>query len=340
MPSMTNRFLALAGAVLLTLSGAQAQPQPRPAPAPADLAGSRDHPLVGRYQGTTIRLYRARDYDEFRMVSGRVTSADARTHGSRRHEGNSLAVAGRAVRITYTLPAAAGRSALEVLRNHQERLVAQGFEIVFACAREACGNAADLWFAVAEAVPIAPALGNNWADQAYLMARLVRPREGDVFVSILAVPRAGNDPQLSVLVDVVEARPMQTGQIAFVDASAMQQAIERTGRIALYGIQFGFDSAEIAAESRPTLQEIATFLRANPTLGVVVTGHTDAQGAFDYNVDLSRRRAQAVVALLSRDFAIPPARLTAFGAGMAAPVASNATDAGRAENRRVEIVRR
>ncbi|WP_431284626.1 DUF4892 domain-containing protein [Humitalea sp. 24SJ18S-53] len=338
MTSLTKGFLALAGALLLTLGTAEAQP--RPAPAPTDLAGSRDHPLVGRYQGSTIRLSRVRDYDEFRMVTGRVTSADTRQHGSRRHEGNSLAVAGRAVRMTYVLPASAGRSALEVVRNFQERLTAQGFEIVFACAREACGNPSDLWFAVSEAVPIQAALGNNWGDLAYVMARLVRPREGDVFVSILASPRAGNDPQLSVLVDVVEARPMQTGQIAFVDASAMQQAIERSGRIALYGIQFGFDSAEITAESRPTLQEVATYLRANPTLSVVVTGHTDAQGAFDYNVDLSRRRAQAVVATLARDFAIAPARLTAFGAGMAAPVASNASDAGRAENRRVEIVRR
>lgn len=320
--------------------GSPAVAQPRPAPPATDLAGSRDHPLVGRYQGSTIRLYRGRDYDEFRMVTGRVTGSEVRQFGSRRHDGNSVAVAGRALRITYTLPASAGRSSLEVMRNFQERLAAQGFEILFTCQRESCGRPAELWFAVGEAVPIAPALGNNWDDLAYVVARLSRPREGDVFVSILAVPRAGNDPQMSVLVDVVEARPMQTGQIAFVDATAMQQAIDRTGKVALYGIQFGFDSADLTPESRPTLAEIATYLRANPTVSVVVTGHTDAQGAFDYNVELSRRRAQSVVAALARDFGLAPARLTAFGAGMAAPVASNASDAGRAENRRVEIVRR
>ena len=78
----------------------------------------------------------------------------------------------------------------------------------------------------------------------------------------------------------------------------------------------------ILPASRPTLEEIARFLRANAAVAVVVTGHTDAQGAFDYNVALSLRRAQAVVATLARDFAIPPARLTALGAGMAAPIAA------------------
>jgi outer membrane protein OmpA-like peptidoglycan-associated protein len=73
---------------------------------------------------------------------------------------------------------------------------------------------------------------------------------------------------------------------------------------------------------------------------VVVTGHTDSQGGFDHNVDLSRRRAAAIVAILTRDFGIAPARLTPFGAGMAAPVSTNENDAGRAQNRRVEIVRR
>jgi outer membrane protein OmpA-like peptidoglycan-associated protein len=73
---------------------------------------------------------------------------------------------------------------------------------------------------------------------------------------------------------------------------------------------------------------------------VIVTGHTDNQGGFDCNIDLSRRRAAAVVAALTRDFGIAPARLTALGAGMAAPVAAKDSEGSRAQNRRVEIVRR
>jgi outer membrane protein OmpA-like peptidoglycan-associated protein len=70
-----------------------------------------------------------------------------------------------------------------------------------------------------------------------------------------------------------------------------------------------------------------------------VVGHTDNQGAPDLNLDLSRRRAQAVVAALTGQ-GIPAARLTARGIGMAAPLAADETDEGRARNRPVELVQR
>jgi outer membrane protein OmpA-like peptidoglycan-associated protein len=162
-------------------------------------------------------------------------------------------------------------------------------------------------------------------------------REGDVHVALLAIT-AGQREQ--VLIDMVEARPMQGRRISFVDASAMQRAVEQTGRVALYGIQFGFDSAEILPASRPTLEEIGRFLGANPAMAGLVAGHTDGPGAFDYNVQLAARGAQAVVAALTRDFSVPAARLTGFGVGMAAPLASNDNEAGRAQDRRVEIVKR
>lgn len=304
-------------------------------PRGVDVAGGRDHPLVGRYEGSILRHYRPRDFDEFRMINRRVLSSDTREAGARVNDRNSIPVAGRAMRLRYEGPE--GRSALEMMRNHRERLAAANFETVFTCRGAECGTPAEFWFAVTESVP-GPSSGllSSWNDLIYTLAKLSRP-EGDVHVAILALPQG---QRAQVLVDVVEARPMESGRIAFVDASAMQRAVEQTGRIALYGIQFGFDSADILPASRPTLEEIARFLRANAAMAVVVTGHTDAQGAFDYNVALSLRRAQAVVAALARDFAIPAARMTAFGAGMAAPIASNAADAGRAQNRRVEIVRR
>ncbi len=142
------------------------------------------------------------------------------------------------------------------------------------------------------------------------------------------------------VVVVVEAKAMETDKIVFVDASAMQAALTTSGRIALYGVLFDTDKADIKPESKRTLDEIAAFLRDNPTLKVVVTGHTDSQGTFEHNVALSERRAVAVVAALVQQHGIPAARLTAFGAGMAAPVAANDDEAGRSKNRRVELVKR
>ena len=333
------RGLILFLALVCMAPGAWAQPQRQPARAPAgvpgDVAGGRDHPLVGRYQGATLRFYRQRDYDEFRMINRPSLSRDARELGRRQNERNSVPVAGRAWRMRYEGPD--GRSSLEVIRNHQERLRANGFEIVFECRAEACGQAAEHWSAVVESVPSpAPGMTSGWQSQVYSFARLSRP-EGDVFVSILSVDL---QQRTNILVDVVEARPMEGGRIVFIDASAMQQSVERSGRVALYGVQFATDSAEIQPASRPTLEEIARFLRANAAMNVVITGHTDAQGSFEHNLGLSMRRAQSVIASLTRDFGIAPARLTPFGAGMAAPVASNDNDAGRQQNRRVEIVKR
>ncbi len=71
---------------------------------------------------------------------------------------------------------------------------------------------------------------------------------------------------------------------------------------------------------------------------MIIVGHTDSQGGFDYNMDLSKRRAAAVAADLAKTYQIPSARLQTAGVGYLAPVGSNATEDGRAKNRRVELV--
>lgn len=321
--------------ILAALAAALALPaaaQQRPAPA----GGGADHPLVGRYDGSVQRLRQQRDFAEMRIVTGPVLGAHRVAGGPRAVDANSTAVSGRTLRLRYEGPE--GRSPLELVRNWQQRMERDGFRTVFACEARSCGGTGtDLWFAVTDALPINAGMPSNWDGQAFASLRLERP-QGDVFVSILSVPGPRNTPM--TLIDVVETRPMETDRIVFVDAAAMERSIASTGRVALYGIRFDTDRAEPRPESRATIEEIAKYLRANPSVGVVVTGHTDNQGAFDYNVDLSRRRAAAIVTALTRDFGIPAARLTAFGAGMAAPTAANDSDQGRGQNRRVEIVRR
>ncbi|GBE51548.1 outer membrane porin F precursor [bacterium BMS3Bbin13] len=85
---------------------------------------------------------------------------------------------------------------------------------------------------------------------------------------------------------------------------------------------------------------MAAFLKASPRAKVYVVGHTDDRGTLAHNLDLSRRRAAAVVAALVGRFHIAAGRLSAEGVGPLAPVAANATAAGRARNRRVELVAR
>ncbi|MBP0466027.1 DUF4892 domain-containing protein [Roseomonas sp. PWR1] len=326
--------LLVAAAILLFALPVGAQQ--RQAPPPADMAGAADHPLVGRYDGSVQRLREQVAFGEMRIVTAPVLPGGRPPGSPRATEANSTAVAGRITRMRYEGPD--GRSPIELVRNWQQRLQQGGFSTVFACEARSCGGGgADLWFAVNEARPGNAGIASNWSSQAYAVMRLERPA-GDVWVSLLSVTGPRERPQ--TLIDVVEVRPMETDRIVFVDAAQMDRSIAATGRVALYGIAFDTDRAEPRAESRPTIEEIAKYLRANPSVAVIVTGHTDSQGGFEHNVDLSRRRAAAVIAALTRDHGIAAARLTPFGAGMAAPVAANDSERGRAQNRRVEIVRR
>jgi OmpA-OmpF porin, OOP family len=124
-----------------------------------------------------------------------------------------------------------------------------------------------------------------------------------------------------------------------VDANAMQRSLANEGRQALYGITFDSNAATIKAESQAQLDEIAKLLKAQSQLSVYVVGHTDNVGSLAANLDLSKRRAQAVVAALVAA-GVASARLTPEGVAQLAPVATTASDDGRAKNRRVEIVLR
>ena len=123
-----------------------------------------------------------------------------------------------------------------------------------------------------------------------------------------------------------------------IDAAAMSKGLGEHGHIALYGIYFDTDKATIKPQSAPTLNEMAKLLNGAPKLSVFIVGHTDSQGSFEHNMTLSRQRAEAVAAALAGSYHIARGRLRTAGLGMLAPVASNASDDGRALNRRVELV--
>lgn len=306
--------------VVAALSGARA----------ADVAGSKDHPLVGRYEGAKITAYEQVAFDEQRLIDAPV---DLRGSGEKFTDDNSLLVEGKVTRIRYDAPK--DRSPLEIIRNYEDMLKEKGFSIVYQCADQTCIRGTGSPYRMSGFAGDG-LINYRYGDGVrYLLARAERPA-GNVYAAIYV---GGSKTGPLVRVIAVEEKPIETGRIAFIDAGAMARAIAADGHVALYGLQFDFDKADIRAESRPTLDEIVRFLKENPSVSVVVTGHTDSRGGFDYNVDLSRRRAAAVVAALQQQ-GIAAARLTPFGAGMAAPVAANDEEAGRARNRRVELVSR
>lgn len=122
------------------------------------------------------------------------------------------------------------------------------------------------------------------------------------------------------------------------NAESLAGSIREIGKAAVYGIYFDTGKADIKPASEPAIAEIVKLLKANPGLKLYVVGHTDNVGAFDYNIKLSQARAAAVVGALVSKNGIAASRLTPFGSGPTAPVASNGTEEGRAKNRRVELV--
>jgi outer membrane protein OmpA-like peptidoglycan-associated protein len=135
---------------------------------------------------------------------------------------------------------------------------------------------------------------------------------------------------------IVEKQFME--QDVTANADTMAKSIKDTGKAAIYGIYFDSGKAIVKPESDPALKEINKMLQADPNLKLYVVGHTDNQGGYDYNMKLSKERADAVVKVLISQYSVNTSRLQPCGVGPVAPVASNLAEEGRAKNRRVELV--
>src|SRR5690606_14803864 len=103
--------------------------------------------------------------------------------------------------------------------------------------------------------------------------------------------------RVSVLVEVVEPRVMDRRMVV-VSAEEIGGKVASEGRAVFYGILFDFDKADLKPESDKQLAEMAKYLQANPQARVFIVGHTDNKGTLEYNINLSNRRAEAVVKAL------------------------------------------
>jgi outer membrane protein OmpA-like peptidoglycan-associated protein len=123
---------------------------------------------------------------------------------------------------------------------------------------------------------------------------------------------------------------------ATIDQGKLAADLGSQCHLALTGVLFDFDKATLKPESDAVLQQVAALMSRNGVLRLEVQGHTDSVGSDAYNQPLSEARARSVVVWLTQH-GVAANRLTARGYGKARPIASNDNDAGRAQNRRVEI---
>jgi OOP family OmpA-OmpF porin len=137
-----------------------------------------------------------------------------------------------------------------------------------------------------------------------------------------------------------EGNPMLMRSFRFAEGGkTLKQQLDETGRIITHGILFDVASAKIKAESHKTLADIGQLLTDSPGLALSIEGHTDSDGTEESNLTLSQGRANAVRSYLAETYKIDGARLTAKGWGESKPIDANDTPEGKANNRRVELVK-
>lgn len=284
----------------------------------ADRRGSSDHPLLPRYEGATITAYDTAAFDAAKLAQTKIFG---RPEDDR--PGTFLIAEGRVTNISYDAPK--GRSVLEIWRNYQALLKTAGFRTLYSCEqREACGNG--FW-------RLRRTGGGDITDLRYALGR-----RADGTLAAVAVLQSRIYDHPNVEITVVEPKAMEN-KIVVVDAGVIGRDIAASGRAVVYAIRFDTGKSAPRPESKAQLGEVARYVsRAGKP--VLIVGHTDAQGDYAANVKLSQARAAAITAALSADHGVARALLTPVGVGMAAPVASNASPAGQARNRRVEIVPR
>lgn len=305
----------------------------------SDSPGSNDHPMVSRYEGSFIDGYEIQEFDELVLPLGPAV----RNSDGKKVPKEQAVLEGQITRILYRGPDE--RSSLEILRNYQTALEAAGFETLYSCGSD-CGNnfAAILYGPMEMRIKNTDTSGSAFdmpQDVRYLSAKMMDGSR-TVHVSLLIAFDNGFG-KLSkrpvTLLQIIESKEMDT-EMVIVDAEAIGKGIDANGHMAIYGVQFDTDSAKIKPDSASVLAEIAKLLDSRPALKILVVGHTDNQGAFEYNTNLSSKRANSVTRYLTENHNIDQGRMRAEGVGFLAPVATNDTPGGRAKNRRVELVKR
>jgi outer membrane protein OmpA-like peptidoglycan-associated protein len=266
----------------------------------------------------------------------------------------SLRVEGAVHQIAWRI-AMPKPSTMELLQSLRAQIEAAGFAPLFQCETQDCGG---FDFRFASAVLPEPEMHVDLGDFRYLAAKrqgaagaeylvLMISRSPDAgFVQMTQIggaralvmtpsPEASELPEPVLSLPAQAATPAPTGEVAQQDVA---QQLEAGLPLVLEDLVFPSGSAALADEAYPSLAALAAWLRANPAQSVTLVGHTDASGGLAGNIALSKKRAASVRARLIESHQIPAAQISSDGVGPLAPRADDRSDAGRAKNRRVEVL--
>lgn len=230
-----------------------------------------------------------------------------------------------------------GLTSLQLMNPLQQQLEAAGYELLFACDTEDCGG---FDFRFETEVLQAPAMHVDLSDFRFLSAR----RQGDDHLSLLVSRSTGAGFVQLIRVTKGTAPATKTTTPALpattpvADKGDLIMELAGNGHVVLSDLNFETGSSTLGAGPFDSLSRLAAYLNADDTLRLALVGHTDAVGALDQNIALSKRRAASVLERLVSDYGVARSQLSAEGMGYLSPLGPNQTAAGRESNRRVEAV--
>lgn len=306
--------------------------------AQSDVEGSKDHPLISRYPGSHIVYYDEQDYYMYSIATGPVTGYKTIS--------DWLDVEGKFTRIYYELED--NTTVTQIFTNYQNAMQKAGFEILAKGLFKDRNVGKDVgggsWLGTFYTKNNYPTSSNilmgagsaTSGGTCFIAGKLSKP-SGTAYIVVAG--KEYSDQKKIYMIDIIEETKMEDDLIK-INADEMLKGIKAEGKIALYGIFFDFDKADLKPESEPTLKEIANLLKKDPGLNIYVVGHTDNKGELNYNIELSKKRATAVVKELTTKYGISSTRLTPDGVGPLSPISTNETEDGRKLNRRVELVKK
>lgn len=328
-----------------------------------DEPGSRDLPFLKRYENSFIVNYEQKAFDQIRFPLSPLLKVPNRSDGMNNYfieAKKSRIVEGRYTRLIYLAPE--NRSPLEVLRNYIDEIHSIGGKALYGCNGLACGgdlhgndHGGGTQGLLEKLYPQerlkAPNFSNgncastmDVTEQRFAVFR-VPTENGDMHLGVYIYSvqddlycKAFNDRTMAMII-AIEPKAREQKMVT-VTAADMQKAIDSTGRIALYGIYFDTNKTDIKSESDVAIEQIAALLKTNAGLKVFIVGHTDNVGNQAANLDLSKRRANAVMSTLANRHDVSNSQMEAAGIGMLSPLASNDDESGRSKNRRVELVKK
>ncbi|MEM1401929.1 MAG: OmpA family protein [Pseudomonadota bacterium] len=288
----------------------------------ADKNGSSDYPLLSRFEGSTIDKYEEIQFDRYALPLGPAAGKQS--------FGDVQTLEGRVIKINYVIWEEPKPSLYQLYQSYGQALAGRDVEILFSCFEEQCWENGEDVVRTAASLKVLLNEFMGFGEHAYIAAR-VNNADQTIYTGIYLKREKAN---VSYELHFVEVGAMDTDKISMAQIA---EGMAQDGKQAFYGLYFETGSANLRDDSLDELKALADYLKENGDKSHFIVGHTDNVGSYSANKFLAKARAQSVIAALE-ELNISTQGLTAVGVGPVSPVASNSTESGRAQNRRVELV--